>query len=1197
MFLQDDDMAVRSNASNLLDKFINVAAIEPDSDASYLLLKYVIPSVKKAGISSNDLVRGEGIRLLATLVAKVDYVPELVELRPLLAEGDAEVSFFENVCHIQTHRRSRALNRLADATDTGIFSPRAIKEYLLPIARKIFHDVHENATGMVGLLEASINAVSALVAGLDWRTYYHHLSTYLKQVKDRSKEERVLVRLIVAILQRFRFQLTEDEPSEAESDDGEGDDGEAQDQSQPQDDAMDVDQPEPEQVARSGGTARATILSRVTDRLIPTLLKYMEPGKESDDNTRIPIAMGVVYIAQKLPASDRLAMSVHLYRALANVLRARAQSTRDMGREMIIKVQAAFGTESLHPLVSNLQSMLTRDAQRATAAYVVHDILFHAAERDPSLSLPGPTVSTITAVAREDMFGRVAEDRVTAEGKLKQKEMKRSKSINTIELLAKYSSGLALRDLLLSLREQMQLPMPNVKTSFQTVFRHLAAGLAENANINKQEMATLCYSLITESSSISQVGSTRASKSSKNGGNDGAGAAPSLITMRKRKDVEQDNSSSGDAWSTNAHYFVSLGLDLLLSNLKKGRWSVNDPSDCARLNSLVDPVGNTMFASESSIVESSLRAMTAFARMDLPALAPGEEGKSRVYVLIDQSMKLIKDNGGLHAELSQFALKLISALLREITNMKHEQDHALKNQLIQLLEWTKADLEEPSTQSALFALLRVLLDKQVVVPTIYDVMDEVGRVLVTNQNAHVRDSCRSLYLKFLLDYPHGQKRHANQLSFLISNLSYEFEAGRLSVLELLRAVVSKFNSAALAGSVDSLFIALVMRVANDDSAKVRDQATKLLQNVMAIVSQEKFGTLLLLIQNWAKQTDKPNVAKLGLLCYWVAAKNLAADEQPEWLAQALRSAASTLVAEADEAHSGNSDAAWATSYALEIIGTVGPKQGVPLAALHQFAGSQLWDALMLCIASPIRSLDETSIHFLSILLSSALAEIRDEQAKADTLTAAQPLLEATRMLTHSLGLPFLTDELGLKYRSVLCQIAVVLFKSGAIGSSEGDGAGQEEEEDEGDEDEEEAQADVVGDQATDPQGTETETGADDMEAKPATKPHRKSPLAWWFSRVSFALRNLLPLWNRFGSDKNNIGRQAVVLFGALQGAATSFASEDLTRYLPHLIHPSSLYLDEAVFKPTDWQSNSKYLAFPFFRICTISTDILTPCAS
>lgn len=1198
IFLQDDDMAVRSNASNLLSNFIAVAAKEPNSDVSLLLVSFVIPAVKKAVLSPNELVRSEGLRLLSTLAEKVDYVPELVGLRPLRANGDDDASFFENVYHIQTHRRSRALNRLADAAATGTFPSKTIKEYLLPLVRKVFTEAADAGESREVILSTSISAMSALIAGLDWRSYYHYLSTCLTRVKDRSKGERITVRLILAILQRFPFKLTPDETTE----DLDDEDAEFDGQSGAKADAMDLDQSEPKPeseskpVAKSGGTARSTILSRVTGKLIPTLLRYLEPGKDSDDATRIPIAMGVVYIAEKLPANDRANMSVRLYRTLANILRARAQSTRDAGRDMILKVQAAFGSDALFPLVQTLQSLLTRDAQRATAAYVAHDLLFHTAERHPSLSLPSETVAVITAIAREDMFGRVAEDRVTAEGKLKQREMKRSKSTNTIELLAKYSSGLALRELLLPLREQMQLPMPNVKTTFHNLFRHLAAGLAENSNISKEEMATLCYSLITESSSISRVEPVLQAR--KRGRNDqGAGAAPGIITMRKRKDVEQDNSSSEDAWSMNAHYFVSLGLDLLLINLKKGRWDLDHAGDRARLNSLVDPVGNLIFAAESSIVESSLRAMASFARMALPALSPGAEGDSRIYVLIDQSLTIIRQNGGLHAELSQFALKLVSALLHGIPDMQHEQEHGLKDQLVQLLEWTKTDLEEPAVQSALFALLRVMLDKQVVVPIIYDVMDEVAKVLVTNQSSHVRNACRSLYLKFLLDYPHGKTRHNNQLSFLVSNLSYDFEAGRLSVLELLRAVVTKFNPNALSQSTNSLFIALVMRIANDESAKVRETATNLLQTLLGVVPQDRLDTLLLLVQNWAKQTDKPNVVKLGLLCYRVAAHNLTSQEQPEWLGQALRSAASTLVATAGEAQSGNPDAALAAAHALQLIGTTGPKQGIPLVALHQFAGSQLWDALMLCVASPVRSVNEVSIDFLSTLLSSTQDKVTDAQEMAETLTAAQSLLEATRMLTHSLILPSLTEDLGGKYRTALAGIAILLYKCGATADIQRDGALQEEAKEEedtdaesepedgqhanmGQEDENEGEKrDSVSRKNADPEG-----GSDTEEDEDPAKYHRKSPLAWWFSRLSFALRNLLPQWNRYGSDKDNISRQAVVLFGALLDAATALPAEDMSRYLPHLIHPTSLYLDEAVFKASEWQSNSTFL------LCTSSAS-------
>ena len=52
----------------------------------------------------------------------------------------------------------------------------------------------------------------------------------------------------------------------------------------------------------------------------------------------------------------------------------------------------------------------------------------------------------------------------------------------------------------------------------------------------------------------------------------------------------------------------------------------------------------------------------------------------------------------------------------------------------------------------------------------------------------MRQLCAATLLQFLLDYPLGPKRLHQHLAFLITNAAYEYEQGRLQVLEMLMQV-------------------------------------------------------------------------------------------------------------------------------------------------------------------------------------------------------------------------------------------------------------------------------------------------------------------------------------------------------------------------------------------------------------------------
>ncbi|EEB96308.1 hypothetical protein MPER_04578, partial [Moniliophthora perniciosa FA553] len=132
-----------------------------------------------------------------------------------------------------------------------------------------------------------------------------------------------------------------------------------------------------------------------------------------------------------------------------------------------------------------------------------------------------------------------------------------------------------------------------------------------------------------------------------------------------------------------------------------------------------------------------------------------------------------------------------------------------------LLEIIAPDLEEPSIQNAVFQMLRAIISRKFVVPEIYDLMEKVSEIMVTNQSTSVQELCRT------------------------KNLSYVHESGRKSVLELLGAIVAKFQENLILEYSDLLFLSLVMVVANDDSAKCREMAAQLIKSLVEKFDKEK----------------------------------------------------------------------------------------------------------------------------------------------------------------------------------------------------------------------------------------------------------------------------------------------------------------------------------------------------------------------
>ena len=81
---------------------------------------------------------------------------------------------------------------------------------------------------------------------------------------------------------------------------------------------------------------------------------------------------------------------------------------------------------------------------------------------------------------------------------------------------------------------------------------------------------------------------------------------------------------------------------------------------------------------------------------------------------------------------------------------------------------------------------QAVLQRELVVPEVYDVMVQVQELMVRSQAAPVRQACSALLLQFLLDYPVGERRLQQHLNFIITNLSYEHETGREATIDMLK---------------------------------------------------------------------------------------------------------------------------------------------------------------------------------------------------------------------------------------------------------------------------------------------------------------------------------------------------------------------------------------------------------------------------
>ncbi|KAF8706717.1 Down-regulated in metastasis, partial [Rhizoctonia solani] len=1131
-FIQDpEELSIRSSASLSLKRFVEEVATKPSSDFEKTFTKVVYPGLRYGLRSKFELVRTEILSVIAHAVSRCDSVSSLSQLRPLLADGDDEANFFLNIYHIQTHRRTRALRRLADFSEN--IRSTTLSDLFMPLVGQFVESV---ATTDHLLVNEAITTLGRMAAQLVWGSYNAAVQHYLRLARERvPTTEKAMIRTVVSILDNFHFKMGE---------------------------SVEVDKPEVEEVAESTENAdaeaeakadiereakkMARIEEAVTTRLLPSLLQYLEKRDEAEEAIRIPVAIGIARVTMHLPETYRSPQISKLIVALSQILRSKSQDVRDLTRETLCKIAIVVGPESLSLLIKELRSALTRGPQLHVLAFVTHSILVHVTTGDhaPRFSVLDDSVSDIAHISAEVVFGQSGKDVQTEGFKTKMREVRSSasKGLDSFMITAKYITPARIATLLAPIRSIMHetvaiKPMQQV----EDVLRRVASGLNASVNLQSIDVIGLCHSLISQNAKFLKQ--------------------RPIKKQHKRKtdfdiELKRDTAPDTDFYASNSFRFVAFGLEILITGFRRGRFDYADPEIISRLEPMSVVIGNTLYSQDGHVVTLGLKAAASIVKCPLRSV------EKSLPVFVKQTLEIIRSSGGTESEVTQTALKSLAIMIRDCPAAKLQE-----SDLTFLLEVIAPDLEEPERQAAVFSLLRAIIARKFVVPEIYDLMGKVAEILVTNQSSQVQELARSVLLQFLLDYPQGKGRLRTQLNALARNLDYVFDSGRKSVMEFLAAVISKFTDSIVDEYADMFFVALVLRIANDDSTKCREMAAALIQQLLSRVGEERRKKLMAHAHNWAEQEEKQQLAGVAAQVYGLALDALHADTRPFMSDMAtdlrglIQRSAYKLNNESDamDVDEDDKSATWQVPYhALTTLGKLYrefPEQ-------HHSASTKDWTSIYSHLLFPHAWVRLASCRLVGSLFASIPISV-------ETLTLGADLAEAT--ITSPAGttitltaLADVTQKLCLQLRStnlddtLSTQVVKNLFYAGKVfalvyaEAKLGDSVDEQDGEDEEDE--------SGGESDAEDEGTPTENRATKALA---------NPLAWMFSKLSYQARSAhIARINRAANSSKwyiHIGS----IFRWFAAMTSHLPAPTLETFLPHILAPVYRIAEEETIKDTE----------------------------
>lgn len=831
-FMKDpEELSIRSNAEYTLRRFVDCISgqgSQNDADAYIKLLEdIVLPAIKVGLRDSNELFRHEFIAVLGHMVRDLKFYSGFEDMKCLTFDGDGEADFFYNVVHIQLHRRQRAVRRLSYFADQLQLRDNNIAHYILPI---IEHFVDDKETK--GLLsQDTIVSIGSLTRHLSFNQYRAITKRYVSYLVSRPDTIKISVKLVDAVADALGNPTVE---KDVNSEDQEMVDLQTTSKKAPFPGAVLLSENLPSQ---------EKLNNFIVNDIVPSIRKVLGLKQEDTLSIRLPLAIPVIKFLKALPHDLIILKIPGVLTTLCQILRSKAQELRNMLRKVLGTITMILGAKYFFFILKELKGALRRGSQLHVLGYTVHYLLV---ELQSSLQ-PGDlddSLEILTEIIMEDTFGATGSEKDADGYTSKMVEVKQHKSYNSGEIVASNITLNRFTTMIEPIKTILLFEKLNLKVEhkIEELLGRYASGLHMNVEAGSREMLVMCYELYKVSQDIeAQEASARKALEEREaeGQMYTEDHESHFIVSLDATASAENNYKKSKLHTLNLHILVKFVFDTVRQVLGKH----DELLTVENVTGFIPFIGEGISSPFEDVQISSLRLFTLILRL------PVVDVDNKLLSYIRAALEIIQNSPSTNSELCMAALRFISVALRFKTEIEIPEIA-----LGYILERMKPDLDEPDRQGMAFSFVKAVLARGVVIPEVYDIMDRISNVMVTNQTKHIRESCRQVYYQFLTEYPQGNDRLKKQFKFLVNNLQYPAMDGRLSVMELIHMLLVRIDDVHLEDITTSFFVALVLVILSDDSTECKESASYLVKKLLGRAGQTQLDFIDSYILAWLKKS-------------------------------------------------------------------------------------------------------------------------------------------------------------------------------------------------------------------------------------------------------------------------------------------------------------------------------------------------------